>query len=145
MSIKGSSFNNVDNRLRNFRKLGANSSYSDALSGISTISSVVINDATIFNARLYIASGIGLYKTFNSTDNLMIESPSVIDGNFTCVENKNGILLAGTNDGKLYYNFHKPAIYENPEQRIIDEIMKKSDVITTRELMDYCLQSESLP
>jgi len=104
MSIKGSSFNNVDNRLRNFRKLGANSSYSDALSGISTISSVVINDATIFNARLYIASGIGLYKTFNSTDNLMIESPSVIDGNFTCVENKNGILLAGTNDGKLYYS-----------------------------------------
>ena len=107
MSIRGTFFNNKDRRLNNFRKLGLKNNYADNLSGFSTTSAPTINDATIFpqngiNPTLYVASSIGLYRTFNSTDNLTIRYPALIAGNFTVIEEKNGLLLAGTNTGEIY-------------------------------------------
>ena len=90
MSIRGTFFNNKDRRLNNFRKLGLKNNYADNLSGFSTTSAPTINDATIFpqngiNPTLYVASSIGLYRTFNSTDNLTIRYPALIAGNFTVI------------------------------------------------------------
>ena len=107
MSIRGTFFNNKDRRLNNFRKLGLKNNYADSLSGFSTTSAPTINDATIFpqngsSPTLYVASSIGIYRTFNSTDNLTIRYPTLIAGNFTVIEEKNGLLLAGTNTGEIY-------------------------------------------